>query len=69
MIRILRRLLLVGAPLALLALAACQQEEGKTCQTTSDCKDELVCCFDGTSSSSTLGTCLLESECTQDASP
>jgi hypothetical protein len=49
---------------ALLVPLACRQEENETCQTTSDCEGDLVCCFDGTNSSSTLGTCLPESVCT-----
>lgn len=49
---------------SLVALGACRQEEGKSCQTTTDCKKGLVCCFDGTSASSTLGVCTAGTSCT-----
>lgn len=46
------------------ALFACRQNEGKPCQTTSDCEKGLVCCFDGVNASSTLGVCKQGPDCT-----
>lgn len=76
------RLLLLGTIVAgALALSACKQDEGKTCQTSSDCDKDLVCCYDSNAASSTLGTCQqvetctplpdagVDAEVTQDASP
>ena len=77
MIRRLLSLALVAMLLGAFALVSCKQDEGKTCQTTSDCEGDLVCCFDANAASSTLGTCLPQDTCTplpyasvsEDASP
>ena len=64
MTTLLLRFLLVGNLVAAsLALGACKQEEGKACQTSSDCTGDLVCCYDGQSASSSLGTCLPVDTC------
>ncbi|MCD6498385.1 MAG: hypothetical protein J7M25_08835 [Deltaproteobacteria bacterium] len=57
-------LVMSGLVLAL-SLGACKQKEGEACQTNSDCKGGLVCCFD---SSSGKGTCQTECVVIQDGS-
>ena len=66
-------LILAAVALALLALgplSSCKQKEGETCQTSSDCKSGLVCCFGAAGASSTLGVCTVGDTCTPiDAAP
>ena len=60
----------------LLLSAGCRQDEGKPCQTTSDCDKGLVCCFNSAAAASSLGVCtegttcspLPDAEVTSDAS-
>ena len=64
--RLLRFLLatLLTALLGGAIFLACKQKEGESCQTTSDCDENLVCCFDGAGSVDSLGVCTPGDNCT-----
>jgi len=53
----MKTLLVMSGLVLALSLGACRQKEGEACQTNSDCKSGLVCCFD---SSSGKGICQTE---------
>lgn len=58
------RAALLTLALGLLAVPACRQRSGESCQTTSDCNKGLVCCFDGLNASGSLGVCTSGDDCT-----
>ena len=56
-------LLYLAVFLFALGLMACKQAEGEPCQTTSDCDEGLVCCYDGAGSPDSLGRCFAGTNC------